>query len=295
MITFRHESFIKEAIEGVLMQEGEFDLELIIADDCSPDSTSEVVRQFLDNHPRREWIKYKKHEHNIGMMPNFIYSLKAAKGDYIALCEGDDYWTDTFKLQKQLDFLEKHEDFVLSFHNVFKLNDSTGESVLFREYKDDTYSGVDMFDSWLIPTASVLFRNVLPAEFPPYFEKATHGDFALFMMLSQHGKLGYLDEAMAIYRISDVGVTQTGFKGIHHNLAHVAQLEHMRDDMGRHVSKFNQRISNYLVSTGYLYALEGRKKDARDCIRKAFSLNKKEVVKSFKYICLILLYSLKIR
>ena len=101
MITYGHEKFIREAIEGVLMQECDFEVELILANDCSPDQTDSVIQDIIKNHPKGCWIKYIRQENNIGMMPNFIFALKQCKGKYIALCEGDDYWTDPLKLQKQ--------------------------------------------------------------------------------------------------------------------------------------------------------------------------------------------------
>ena len=111
MITYGHEKFIREAIEGVLIQECDFEVEIILANDCSPDQTEVVIQDILSTHSKASWIKYIKHDQNIGMMPNFIFALSQCSGDYIALCEGDDYWIDPFKLQKQVDFLEENNEF----------------------------------------------------------------------------------------------------------------------------------------------------------------------------------------
>jgi glycosyltransferase involved in cell wall biosynthesis len=114
MITYKHEQFIAKAIEGVLMQKCDFEVELIIADDCSPDKTEEKVFQIIKNHPKNSWIKYTKHKTNKGMISNFNWALNQCKGKYIAMCEGDDYWTDPLKLQKQVDFLEKTRNIQLA-------------------------------------------------------------------------------------------------------------------------------------------------------------------------------------
>lgn len=106
MISYKHAAFIREAIEGVLMQECDFGVELIIADDASPDSTSEVVKE-LASHPNYDRVKYTKHATNKGMVDNFVWALNQAKGRYVALCEGDDYWTDPLKLQKQVDLMRR--------------------------------------------------------------------------------------------------------------------------------------------------------------------------------------------
>src|SRR5690606_34101688 len=118
MITYNHEAYIKQAIEGILMQQTNFDVELIIADDCSTDRTETIIRELIENHSENFKIKYYRHDINIGMMPNFIFSLKKCTGKYIALCEGDDYWTDPLKLQKQVDFLEGNPEYGICFHNV---------------------------------------------------------------------------------------------------------------------------------------------------------------------------------
>ena len=110
MITYNHEKYIQQAIEGVLMQKINFHIELIIADDTSPDQTENIVKKIIVEHPNGHWIKYTKHKFNKGVSKNFTWALKQAKGKYIALCEGDDYWTDPLKLQKQVDFLEENEN-----------------------------------------------------------------------------------------------------------------------------------------------------------------------------------------
>jgi glycosyltransferase involved in cell wall biosynthesis len=119
MITFNHENYIREAIEGVLMQETDFEMELIISNDCSTDATNIVIEDFLLNHPNAFKVKYFNQEKNLGMMPNFIFTLNQSKGNYIAICEGDDYWTDTYKLQKQVDFLEANPEYVIHGGDAF--------------------------------------------------------------------------------------------------------------------------------------------------------------------------------
>ena len=96
MITYGHEKYIREAIEGVLMQECDFEVELILANDCSPDQTDSVIQDIMTNHPRGFWIKYIKQEVNIGMMPNFIFALQQAKGKYVIFAGSDDFYEKTY-------------------------------------------------------------------------------------------------------------------------------------------------------------------------------------------------------
>ena len=115
MITYGHEKYIEEAIRGVFLQKTNFPLELIISNDKSPDSTDEIIKNIIKSAPENISVNYIQHLENIGMLPNFISTLKMAEGKYIAVCEGDDYWTDENKLQKQIDFLEKNHYLPLPF------------------------------------------------------------------------------------------------------------------------------------------------------------------------------------
>ena len=101
-ITYNHEKFIAQAIDSFLMQETDFDFEIIIGEDCSTDDTLKIIKEYKAKYP--DIIKLITSESNVGMMTNFIRTLEACSGKYIALCEGDDYWTDTLKLQKQVNF-----------------------------------------------------------------------------------------------------------------------------------------------------------------------------------------------
>ena len=116
MITYNHERFIAQAIEGVLMQQTDFAVELVIGEDCSTDGTRAIVRRYGERYPER--IRLLLQERNLGARANALATLNACRGQYIALCEGDDYWTDPTKLQKQVDFLESHPECSLCFHRV---------------------------------------------------------------------------------------------------------------------------------------------------------------------------------
>src|ERR1035437_6654292 len=117
MITYMHENFIRQAIESVLIQETKFRFESIIADDCSPDKTPEIVNEIISTHSKGYRIKYFRQKENLGMNSNGIFALSKCIGKYIALCEGDDYWTDPYKLQKQVIFLETNSHIAGCFHD----------------------------------------------------------------------------------------------------------------------------------------------------------------------------------
>lgn len=201
MITYGHEKYIREAIEGVLMQECDFEVELIISNDNSPDNTDEVIRNIIATNPKSSWIKYIKQEKNLGMMPNFIFTMKECQGKYISFCEGDDYWTDPLKLQKQVDFLEANDEYVICFHKVeiLKLSGNIVEDFITEIPENyETIETLARLGNY-IHTPSVVFRNILK-EFPFEFEHSPIGDYFLYLMLAEHGKLKYLEDSMAVYR-----------------------------------------------------------------------------------------------
>ena len=255
MITYNHEEFVEEAIESILSQECDFDFELVISDDHSPDGTKNKIEQLIQNHPKGNKIRFIAQDPNLGMMKNTKFVLQQAKGDYIAICEGDDYWTDKLKLQRQFEILENNKEVVLSFHNATIYNQNTKESKPFNSYSKELYSSSDLFDTWLIPTASSFFRNVIPSKLPDFLLEGTHGDLALFLLLGESGLFHCTNEILSVYRINDNGVTQSGFKGIQHNLNHINQIECMLDYFGNtHKTELNERLSLYLLSNAQLYA-----------------------------------------
>jgi len=209
MITYGHEKYIREAIEGVLMQECDFKIELILANDCSPDQTDKVIQDILENHPRKSWIKYFKHEKNLGMMPNFIFAMNECQGKYIALCEGDDYWTDPLKLKKQVSFLEKNEEFVISCSNSHLINPDGSFIRIFNENEipEITDTNYILTNEWYIPTASVVFRNI-NIELPKWFCKVLNGDYSLYLILTANGGLlHYKNEVRCNYRLHENGAS----------------------------------------------------------------------------------------
>lgn len=206
MITYGHERFIEEAINGVLMQQTDFEVELIIANDCSIDGTDAVVEKILKNHPKASWIDYTKHKINLGMMPNFVWAIEQCKGRYIALCEGDDYWTDPLKLQKQVDFLEANENYGLVHTNTTNLNQRTqklSDRVLGLETgkelapKDLFYAILN--SQYIVATLTALFRAELlqHVSLPLDFKM---GDVPLWLQLTQVTKFKFLNDITSVYR-----------------------------------------------------------------------------------------------
>ncbi|WP_312343524.1 glycosyltransferase family 2 protein [Chryseobacterium binzhouense] len=203
MITYGHEKYIEESINGVLSQVLNGKIELLISDDRSPDDTESIVNKIISEHPNGSWIKYIKHIENKGAIPNFAWSISQAKGKYIAICEGDDYWTDPLKLQKQVDFLEQNPDFVLCFHPVKILNlDGTIVDDFITKVPDNYSERKTLAENPnYIHTPSVMFRNITEKYINSIeFQNTPIGDYFLYMALTKFGKIGFLNDVMAVYR-----------------------------------------------------------------------------------------------
>lgn len=204
MITYNHELYIQQAIEGVLSQKTNFEYELIIGEDCSSDKTRNIC-QILSN--TSNLITLLPATHNLGMIPNFMRTIQACDSKYIALCEGDDYWTDPLKLQKQVDFLESHVEYAGSAHQSVILIDNK-ENRLFRENIPKNITVDDIIGGRLFHTASVVFRR----DVLKLFNNAPtvlSGDRLLFFCISSLGKIHFIDECMCAYRIHDSGMSST--------------------------------------------------------------------------------------
>lgn len=205
MITYKHEPYIRQAIEGVLMQQLDFEFDLIIADDCSPDNTYEIVNNIIGNHPKGYRIKYFRHGKNIGILANSIYALNQCKGKYVGICEGDDYWTDPLKLQKQVEFLENNKDFsVCGTYTQILNNDG-----LSQQQQNITHETINHYDIVLgksIPTLSLLFRNI-KLDFRRYEENPFFMDQYILLLLTKDGSLGAkLSFYSAVYRYHGTGI-----------------------------------------------------------------------------------------
>lgn len=205
IITFNHELYISDALSSILNQDTNFEFEIIIGDDSSEDATQKIIREYQKHSSNK--ISSILRKKNIGGINNFIDVLNLCKGKYIALCEGDDYWLSKFKLQKQVDFLEKNLGFSMSFHNANVFHyDSKIKNTLFCETQMlDVINTYDLIRKFNIPTASIVFRKSC-LKIPEWFKYVYNGDYALSLMLSQQGKIKYFDDVMSVYRKNKGGL-----------------------------------------------------------------------------------------
>jgi glycosyltransferase involved in cell wall biosynthesis len=170
MITYNHEQHITEAIESILAQNFESPLELIISNDRSPDNTDSIIRNLIKTHPKGELIHYTLQPENLGVSQNFFWALSQAKGKYVALCEGDDSWTDPNKLQRQVSFLDAHPSYGLTCSGFTSLDCTSGEQKTWLLDIIDEAAAFDFgfdielerfWNNWCVQTLTVVYRNEL--------------------------------------------------------------------------------------------------------------------------------------
>lgn len=199
LITYNHKQFIRQAIEGVLNQQVDFPFELLIADDYSTDGTRDILVEFQQKQP--DLVKLILQEKNVGPAQNWMDLITKPKSKYIAYFEGDDYWIDEYKLQKQVTILEQNPECVICYHRVNE--EYSGGLVKPETLNINTdparYSLTDLATGNKMHTPSVVFRNVLPS-LPEWIQESPVGDYPLYMLLARHGKIYYLPEVMAVYR-----------------------------------------------------------------------------------------------
>ena len=207
--TYNHEAYIAQMLEGAMAQETNFPFEIVVGDDASTDGAPDIIQFYAKKYPDK--IRAYLHPKNLGpRVPrefagrnNVLFLLKACRGEYVALCEGDDYWTDPRKLQKQADFLDAHPDFAICHHDVRVIYEDGSPEHFFNEPSQKSTSTIDdlLTSRWFMATASIMYRNYfLTQEFADWHAKAAAGDWALVLQLAARGNIGYLPDNMGVYR-----------------------------------------------------------------------------------------------
>jgi len=211
--TYNHDAFIATALEGFLMQETDFPFEILIRDDCSTDNTAEIIREYFKKYPHIIKPIYEaENQFSKGVKPMPVL-FKKAVGKYLALCEGDDYWTDSLKLQKQVEYLNSNED-VSIVHTEFDWLDVKTNHVTKNYYKSQNitfpmkYSKEVYFNDTFMRTMTVCFRR---SDMEGYEDirknNWTLGDTPLYFYLSRKKNIGYLNFSTGVYRRREESVS----------------------------------------------------------------------------------------
>jgi len=213
IITYNQEKYIEKAIRGVFMQNINVPVELIISNDKSTDKTDAVIRNMIKDSPENIEIIYTSHEKNLGATPNFYNALKKVTGNYVAFCEGDDFWTDANKLQIQFDFMETHPEYSICCHNTVQVDadDNIIPNQQFSSVENRDYSTFEIYKNWKIHTTSVFIKKEVlesdAAQKTLIEPDLLYFDTMLFMAATTIGKMRGMQREMSAYRRHEVGLS----------------------------------------------------------------------------------------
>lgn len=263
--TFNHKAFIKECLDGFIMQKTTFPIEIIVHDDASKDGTTEIVKNYEKLHPHLfNNIYQKENQWSQGVKPSPTFVWPKARGKYIALCEGDDFWTDPLKLQKQVDFLENNKEYSLCFTNKKNYFQAT------KEYQDITIGMLDFSlidfqykneNKLCLSTCTCMFetkilKSIDYNKFLRYVKNLPALDTFLMSLVLTNGRGIVLEDVTAIYRVTGLGAS-SNFNSSSWSIIRIATLKFLLKERLLHDPKVKKQIRdrlfkiwlNYLKST----------------------------------------------
>lgn len=300
MITYNHEKYIRQAINSVLMQEGEFDLELNIVNDDSNDQTDQIIKELIETNKSNVHINYINNQKNKGIVENFIFCLHQCKGEYIAFCEGDDYWNTNDKIEKQLKAIMSNKSAVMIAHKSQLISDYRNlKSTIIPDYPIE--NNIIQFKDILNPykqkpchTSSFFIRKS-SLEIEKLYEcikDEAFGDTPLIALISTHGSILLLDEVLSTYRLHKNGFSNQSIKdSIYTTQSFINIFTKMSQmiDLKYHVFiKKAIRISNYKLAN--FYSVVGNKNKSRTHLKLSLWDSVYYLFHNFKSYVLLITY-----
>ncbi len=210
---YNHEKYLRQCLDGFVMQKTSFRFEAFVHDDASTDESAAIILEYAQKYPSiiKPYIEksnlYSKRD---GSFTRITYSKEFLQGKYVALCEGDDYWTDPYKLQKQVDYMDNHPECSMCFGSAVEhWEDHVKPDKLFSHIENRDYSGVELSNKWIVPTASILFRQTVIDS--PLFKRFLEnrrimaGDLSLCLCCAELGTIHAFSDVFCVYRRSPHG------------------------------------------------------------------------------------------
>ena len=319
-ITYNHENFITEALDSFLMQETDFPFEVLVHDDCSTDNTANIIREYEKKYPNIiKPIYQKENQYSKGIKVGATFNFPRAKGEYIALCEGDDYWTDPEKLQIQLDLMLENPECYLSFHPADEVTEGKLSGRVFADHdsKNRVFTDIEMIrgiDNVFCPTASMVFYRGVMSPIPEFFATAPVGDNFMQFLGSLHGGALFIAKKMSIYRTGHPGAWSTIMEE-KDNISVASYIRNREDlafkytkslnDMGRFIDQkyreeIDRKISEKLLFLSLLYLKNDRYQDFQKMIVRSQKIHKSTFISyrtlyHFRFVPFILKTMIKFR
>lgn len=283
VITYNQEHLISQAINSILSQEVNFAYEIVIGEDASTDRTREIVVELGRQYPEKIRVLLRNPEEadrdrRIGLAGkiNYLTTLRECRGEYIAHLDGDDYFTSPHKLQRQVDFLDAHPECAICFHNVAAIyeNGSAGPETLCSPEQKAITDIEELLWGNFIPACSIMFRREPLLEIPDWFLTVKMGDWPLNLFKAQQGKIGYIDEVMAAYRVHAAGVW-TLRKRSHQILTSIRVLDHIDRDLAfKYHATIRGAKTRILFELAELYLQRGHPRFALIPVQRGLRLSR---------------------
>ncbi len=253
-LSFNQKDYIEQALESMLSQRTDFNFEILINDDASTDGTSEIIKEYQKKYPGIIKPTFQKENQYSQGKRNFIlrYLIPKARGRYLAVCDGDDYWTDINKLQKQVDFLDSHKDYSLCFHPVRVIFENSEEpDSIYPESSDKHgFNITNLLKTNFIQTNSVMYRR---QEYKNMNLGVMPGDWYLHLYHAQFGKIGFINKVMSVYRRHPGGIWWDSYNNIDellkkHGIGHMNLYMELLRIYGD-TSEYRYIIDNHIAGT----------------------------------------------
>ena len=238
IITYNQERYISAAIDSALMQETDFEYEIVISEDCSSDGTRAIVRDYEARFPQ---IRARYSPRNLGAAENFVLAYHTCQGEYIALLEGDDYWISPQKLQKQAGFLDRHPECSMCAHGVTKVVEGGRPSASIRYGLKEISTLEDLLLDNFVYTCSAMLCKEAFDDYPSWVYDAPSSDYALWVQTAGNGDIGYIKECLAAYRVHEGGIW-SGKDAVAQVEAVIEVREQIRRDLGSGYDHVFERV-----------------------------------------------------
>ena len=229
---YNHEPFIRQCLDGFIMQKTNFKFEAVVHDDASTDNSANIIREYEVRYPDIIKPIYQKKNYGLGSEHTGRMKRKAWRGKYLAFCEGDDYWTDALKLQKQVDYFEDNSEYVMSFHSVKVENQIKNLDYQYPIPSKSTLTVKNLAFKHYIPTCSLIFRkNAMPNPMPDWVGKCPASDIVLELLTASKGLTYYSDEIMAVYRKHENSITRQKSQILKGRKGYIFMYQNLRNDL----------------------------------------------------------------
>lgn len=220
-LVYNHEPYLRDCLEGFVMQKTDFAFKAVVHDDCSTDNSAAIIREYAEKYPDIiEPIYETENQYRKGTLDKIMYNRILGQCRYVAYCEGDDYWTDPNKLQKQVDFLDSHPEYAMCFSacNIKKEQDNLNTDHRGEFVEDRDYTATELLQTWSVPTASILVREnaVNDERVTVYDKRKTCGDIFIVLTAAHHGKVRGMSDKMCVYRVNPGSMQQRAVKDMVH-------------------------------------------------------------------------------